>query len=195
MRCGKKGSASAAGARLFALQQRALDRQPAVSSEGLGLRTSLPGWRGQARFAEKLDRHGARPQPSFSPSSSLCLGGAQLLPNRSGQRRPIRHCEEPLRRSNPGATTCAATATQTVVLRPLDCFPPRELAVAMTERELAHLFLGVALGERLGSSCFSELVLLLPASGPGTRRGRGLDAAATLSGQATRGLPSIYGIA
>src|ERR1700733_8161264 len=119
MRCGKKGSASAAGARLFALQQRALDRQPAVSSEGLGLRTSLPGWRGQARFAEKLDRHGARPQPSFSPSTSLYLGGAQLLPNRSGQRRPIRHCEEPLRRSNPGATTYAGPATQTVVLRPL----------------------------------------------------------------------------
>jgi len=42
-----------------------------------------------------------------------------------GQRRPIRHCEEPLRRSNPEATTCAAPATQTVVLRPLDCFASR----------------------------------------------------------------------
>src|ERR1700685_4567122 len=68
-------------------------------------------------------------------------GGAQYLPNRSGQRRPIRHCDEPLRRSNPGATTCAAPATQTVVLRPLDCFAP----LAMTDRELAHLFLRVAL--------------------------------------------------
>src|SRR3984885_8190901 len=144
MRCGKKGSASAAGARLFALQQRALDRQPAVSSEGLGLRTSLPGWRGQARFAEKLDRHGARPQPSFSPSTSLYLGGAQLLPNRSGQRRPIRHCEEPLRRSNPGATTYAGPATQTVVLRPLDCFA----SLAIADRDLAHLFLRVALQAR-----------------------------------------------
>jgi hypothetical protein len=52
-----------------------------------------------------------------------------------------------LRRSNPGATTCAAPAIRTVVLRPLDCFPPRELAVAMTDRELAHLFLRVGLDE------------------------------------------------
>src|ERR1700728_799362 len=50
-------------------------------------------------------------------------------------------CEEPLRRSNPGATTCAAPATQTVVLRPLDCFA----SLAMTDRELAHLFPRVAL--------------------------------------------------
>ena len=72
------------------------------------------------------------------------LGGAQYLPNLSDQRRPIRHSEEPLRRSNPGATTaCAAPATQTVVLRPLDRFA----SLAMTDRELAHLFLGVALVE------------------------------------------------
>ena len=44
-----------------------------------------------------------------------------------------------MRRSNPGATTCAAPATQTVVLRPLDCFA----SLAMTDRELAHLFLRV----------------------------------------------------
>src|ERR1700722_10946475 len=50
------------------------------------------------------------------------------------------HCEERLRRSNPGATTCAAPATQTVVLRPLDCFA----SLAMTDRELAHMFLRVA---------------------------------------------------
>src|SRR5271154_4486197 len=61
--------------------------------------------------------------------------------NPSGQRRPIRHCEEPLRRSNPGATTYAAPATQTVVSRPLDCFA----SLAMTDRELARLFLRVAL--------------------------------------------------
>jgi hypothetical protein len=30
----------------------------------------------------------------------------------------------------------------------LGCFPPRELAVAMTDRELARLFLGVALFRR-----------------------------------------------
>ena len=89
---------------------------------------------------KKLDQHGARPQPSFSPSSSL-YSAAPNTTNRSGQRRPIRHCEEPLRRSNPGATTCAAPATQTVVLRPLDCFA----SLAMTDRELAHLFLRVAL--------------------------------------------------
>jgi hypothetical protein len=78
MRCGKKGSASVAGARLFALQQRALDRQSAVSNEGVGLRTSLPGWRGHARLEESsITTAGARPQPSFSPSSSLCSGGAQ----------------------------------------------------------------------------------------------------------------------
>ena len=53
-----------------------------------------------------------------------------------------------MRRSNPGATTCAAPAIQTIVLRPLDCFPPRELAVAMTDRELAHLFLRVAQASR-----------------------------------------------
>ena len=46
-----------------------------------------------------------------------------------------------MRRSNPGATTRAAPATQTVVLRPLDCFA----SLAMTDRELAHLFLRVAL--------------------------------------------------
>jgi hypothetical protein len=46
-----------------------------------------------------------------------------------------------LRRSNPGAATCGARAIQTVVLRPLDCFA----SLAMTDRELAHLFLRVAL--------------------------------------------------
>jgi hypothetical protein len=46
-----------------------------------------------------------------------------------------------LRRSNPGATTCAAPATQTVVLPPLDCFA----SLAMTDRELGYLFLRVAL--------------------------------------------------
>ena len=33
----------------------------------------------------------------------LRIGDAQQLPNRSGLQRPLRHCEEPLRRSNPGA--------------------------------------------------------------------------------------------
>src|ERR1700677_279315 len=72
---------------------------------------------------------------------------AESGPDRTLRRRPlttIRHCEEPLRRSNPGATACAAPPAQTVMLWPLDCFPPRELAVAMTDRKLAHLFLGVA---------------------------------------------------
>src|ERR1700722_18569188 len=36
-----------------------------------------------------------------------------------GSAATHRHCEEPLRRSNPGTTTCAGPATQTVVLRPL----------------------------------------------------------------------------
>ena len=59
----------------------------------------------------------------------------------TGRRCRSRHCEERLRRSNPGAATCAASATQTVVLQPLDCFA----SLAMTDRELAHLFLRVAL--------------------------------------------------
>jgi len=40
------------GSAAIALQQRALDRQSAASNEGVGLRTSLPGWRGQARLEE-----------------------------------------------------------------------------------------------------------------------------------------------
>jgi hypothetical protein len=44
-------------------------------------------------------------------------------------------CDEAIQ----GATTCAAPATQTVVLRPLDCFA----SLAMTDRKLAHLFLCV----------------------------------------------------
>jgi hypothetical protein len=37
-----------------------------------------------------------------------------------------------------------APATQAIVLRPLDCFA----SLAMTDRELAHLFLRVALDQR-----------------------------------------------
>ena len=52
------------------------------------------------------------------------------LSNRSGQHAPIRHCEELLRRSNPGAADA----------RPLGCFA----SLAMTGWNLARLFLGVA---------------------------------------------------
>src|ERR1700739_4788906 len=64
-----------------------------------------------------------------------------IITESTGRRCLSRHCEELLRRSNPGATTCAAPATQTVVLWPLDSFA----SLAMTDREVAHLFLRVAL--------------------------------------------------
>src|SRR5277367_6820516 len=53
-----------------------------------------------------------------SVAKPLRISGAQQLLNRLRQRRPIRHCEEPLRRSNPGATACAAPAARTVVPAP-----------------------------------------------------------------------------
>ena len=58
-----------------------------------------------------------------------------ITADRSGQRRPIRHCEEPLRRSNPCTPTYAAPAIQTIVLRPLDCFA----SLAMTDGEIGSL--------------------------------------------------------
>ena len=60
----------------------------------------------------------------FSKNEIRAKEDAQQLPNRSGQQRPIRHCEEPLRRSNPGADDA----------RPLDCFA----SLAMTGAELAR---------------------------------------------------------
>ena len=45
-------------------------------------------------------------------------------------------CDEAIQGPQHGA----ASATQTVVLRPLDCFA----SLAMTDRQLAHLFLRVA---------------------------------------------------
>src|SRR5271168_4656563 len=68
----------------------------------------------------------------------------------------------PLRRSNPGATTCAAPATQTVVLRPLDCFA----SLAMTDTELAHLFLRVALQRYRSGAFASPLTAGSPAQPP-----------------------------
>ena len=93
-------------------------------------------------------RNGVRPFPTFLRSSlrinmSVMDTGTKAAPNNylsdrvSGDTSVI---AEPLRRSNPGATTGAASATQTVVLRPLDCFA----SLAMTDRQLAHLFLRVA---------------------------------------------------
>ena len=61
--------------------------------------------------------------------------GAQELPKRSGQRRPIRHCEEPLRRSNPGPQHARRGRNAAP-----DCFA----SLAMMDRKLANLFLRVA---------------------------------------------------
>ena len=69
------------------------------------------------RLGEPPDADARRAEGGFR-----ALGGEVKQSNRLDSQRPGRHCEEPLRRSNPGATACAAPADQTVVLRPLGRF-------------------------------------------------------------------------
>ena len=150
---------------------------------------SAPGRERPSRVAAAALLGDARFRRAREPVERL-LGGAQQLPKRSGQRRPIRHCEEPLRRSNPGATTCAALGTQTLVRRPLDCFA----SLAMTDRELAYLFLRVASdrGRRAvrgyARYCDWQVRLVMTAL-----RSMDVDSLATLgaSGMAARNAPTV----
>ena len=99
----------------------------------------------RSRAAEESPSRPSSPMPTSesqarSPVTPLLplrvRGGAQQFAG----RRLSRHCEEPLRRSNPGATACAAPAAPSVVLRPLGCFA----SLAMTDGELAHFSRGFA---------------------------------------------------
>ena len=89
--------------------------------------------------SSSIGRGGLNRSPCRQNLATAGKPEADRQPDRT--RRPIRHCEEPLRRSNPGATTCAAPATQTVVLRPLDCFA----SLAMTDRIIGSLVYGCRL--------------------------------------------------
>ena len=133
------GEKAAAGVLMRAIERATGDPQRSPSSQ-------IPGGRCSALVeAEAADATVLRSARAASWDGYFRrepgLSRRPKLPKRSDQRRPIRHCEEPLRRSHRAAATCAASATQTIVPRPLDCFA----SLAMTDRELAHLFLRVAL--------------------------------------------------